>query len=104
RQPLASEAAVGRQDQALGWNVVEGLPNHLRHHLWGFDHGVRVADNSDGDLLRGLVRAEEGEVLTAGAGAFEGNDLGIEGQQVGESPLIGWRFPKEALLAGVAPA
>ena len=51
-----------------------------------------------------MLPIEERQVLAAGAGAFEGDDMAIEGEELAERPLIRWRFPKEALLAGVAPA
>jgi hypothetical protein len=54
------------------------LADDVRHHLRGLDHGVRVAHRPDGDLLGGLVPVKEGEVLAAGAGAFEGDNVRIQ--------------------------
>src|SRR5437667_3918383 len=48
-QPLAAEPTVGRDDQPLGRDVLECLPDKPRHVLGWLDDGVAVADHADPD-------------------------------------------------------
>jgi hypothetical protein len=50
------------------------------------------------------VFGEERQVLAVIASAFEGDDFGIELQQVGQSALVAGNLPIHSLLIGIAPA
>src|SRR5215470_13675364 len=103
-QPLAPEAAVGGDDQALGRNVLEGLPDETGDVLGRLHHRVAVADHADAYLLVGAVLREERQVHPIGARALEGDDVGVELKQVREGALVARRLPVHALLVGIPPA
>src|SRR5205823_648098 len=73
-EALASEAAIGGDDELLGWDVFERLADQAGDMLGRLDDGVAVVDDADADLLVGLVFAEERQVLAVARGAFEGDD------------------------------
>ena len=72
--------------------------------LGRLDDGVAVVDDADADLLVGLVFGEERQVLAVIAGAFEGDDVAIELQQIGQGALVARHLPIDPLLIGIAPA
>ena len=72
--------------------------------LGRLDDGVAMVDDADADLFVGLVLGEERQVFAVVAGALEGDDVGIELQQVGQRAFIAWHLPIHPLLVGVAPA
>jgi len=47
---------------------------------------------------------EERQVLAVARCAFEGNDVGVELQEMGQGALVARHFPVDPLLVGVAPA
>ena len=74
-QALAAEAAIGGDDQPLGRDVFERLPDQASDVLGRLDDGVGMADDADADLLVGLELAEQRQVPAVAGGAFEGDDV-----------------------------
>ena len=83
RQALAAKAAIGGDDQPLGRDVFERLADQPGDMLGRLDDRIAVVDDADADLLVGLVLGEERQVLAVIAGAFEGDDVGVELQEIG---------------------
>src|SRR5207247_9208992 len=55
REPLAAEATVGGEHEALRRQVLQRPANQGRHELGRLDGGRRVVYHADGDLLVGAV-------------------------------------------------
>src|SRR5262249_42392654 len=103
-QPLAPEAAVGRDHQPLGRDVLERLLDQARHVLGRLDDRIAMVHHADADLLVGPVLPEQMEIPTVRAGALERDHVAIELEQMGQRPLVARRLPVHALLVRVAPA
>src|SRR5215471_6616106 len=67
------------------------------------DDGVAVVDDADADLYVSLVFGEERQVFAVIAGAFEGDDVGIELQQIRQCTRVARHLPIDPLLIGIAP-
>jgi len=63
-----------------------------------------VTDHTDADLLVGPVLAEEREVAPVRAGAFEGDHVAVELEQMRQRALVARHLPVHALLVRIAPA
>jgi hypothetical protein len=58
-ETLAAEAAIGGDDEPLGRDVFECLANKAGDMFGRLDDGVAVVDDTDADLLVGLVFGKE---------------------------------------------
>src|SRR5260370_22040680 len=72
--------------------------------LGRLDDGVRVTDHADADLLVGLVLREQRQILAVARGAFEGDDVAVQLQQMRQGALVARHVPIDALLVRIAPA
>src|ERR1700686_2641270 len=62
-QPLAAEAAIGRDDELLLRDIFQRLADQRRDVVGRFDHRVAMVDDADADLLVGPDVLEQMQVL-----------------------------------------
>ena len=77
-QAFAAKAAIGRDDEPFARNILQRLTDQTGDMFGRLDDGVAVVDDADADLLVGLIFGKQRQILAVVAGAFEGDDVGIE--------------------------
>src|SRR6185295_8886265 len=95
--PLASHAAVRRQNQPVRADVLGGSPYKRRHLLRPLDLQRMVVDGADGDLLALDRLADRLEVAAAGRAGLEGNYVGVALVVVAQRMAVGRRVGEDAL-------
>src|SRR5215472_18110048 len=101
---LAAHAAVGREHQPLGWNVLERAANVIGNLFGPLDLKRMVVDDADTNFLVGDYLAESLKIHSAGTRRFEGDHVGINLVEHLERVLIALYVLEHALLRRIAPA
>src|SRR5271170_726364 len=63
-----------------------------------------VMTSRSGEIYSSAFRISPATYSAVARGAFEGDDVGLELQQMGQGALVARHFPIDALLIGIAPA